>query len=105
MLISILYCYLGHKYQGQDSCGTSEKAQADCEGKHVDVIDNGVGEGEDDYQQQATQVGGQDYLSVVIEPTHFHFSCFESHYNSCSLNYGLVAIQHSQCDVSGSGGT
>ena len=95
--------YLGHKHQQDDCSGPNEEAESGDGSESVDQVLHGVADNEDNYQHKAGDISSHDNLLTVIQPSNFHLSGFEGHYDCCTLKDSLVAIEYPQCDTPGSG--
>ena len=78
-------CYLGHKNQHHNRCGSDKEAETCEHSEQVDLVSHSVGENKDDHKHKTADVCSQDNLPVVIQSFHLDFSGFKSHYDCSSM--------------------
>ena len=96
-------CYLGHKNQHHNRCGSDKETETRQHTEQINSITHKNVKDEDDHKNETADISSQDDLSVVIQSFHFDFSGFKSHHNCSKVKKNLVAIQHSKCNITGKG--
>ena len=95
-------CYLGHKNQHHNRCGSNKEAETCQHSEQVNSITHKNVEDKNNHKNETADVCSQDNLPVVIQSFHLDFSGFKSHYDCSKMKKNLVAIQHSECNITGS---
>ena len=95
--------YQWHKHQYQNDCSADEEASTEQTSKGIDDVSQRVCPNDGHRQHNAGHIDGGSYELGIIQTFDLDLAGGKGHDECSNLNHHLVAIEHTQEDITSSG--